>query len=578
MPTDAAAAARLRAYSLLEAAQGDAPEDAARRARRAGGPRPRPVTGVDPRGVPRRGRPGRARGRAPRAADVAAAAGRRPRWTRAEPLARPGAARHRPRAARGGRGPSTRTAPRCSPTPAGRWCWSTTSRCPRWTAARALVVCAAAYNALSLWELADELFDLATDLAPACEQPLQQPAVIVEPDAAPAGVGDRAARARRGAPGARPAATRVRARSSARPRRSTCRPLWRARRPGRRATWCRSCSRSCGDRSTARPRSTTRLAALDAHRDGRWRPVDDVEMLPLLDALVALRLVRLGRADEARARLDDAGVPGSSSSGPALVPGLGARPGAVRCRRRTRRWRAHREYGVAGVPRPVGRAPGGARGGPVDDRGTSGCSAEHAEPLPRRAARPADRAVQPSALRPVARRGAGAATRRTALLLIDLDDFKVVNDVHGHAVGDEALRRVARLVASHVRPGDLALRLGGDEFAVLLVEEPDEQTRRRRPVAVCAPPPSSGAGPSGRRSPPPTGSGSPPGWRSASAWASRPPSSGRATPAPRTGSTGWPTQISTRPRQSRTPQRAEPGHDRGVPLGPRLVRCEGMGG
>ena len=63
--------------------------------------------------------------------------------------------------------------------------------------------------------------------------------------------------------------------------------------------------------------------------------------------------------------------------------------------------------------------------------------------------------------------------RATALLLIDLDDFKVVNDLHGHAVGDEALRRVARVVAGHVRPGDLALRLGGDEFAVIITEEHD---------------------------------------------------------------------------------------------------------
>jgi diguanylate cyclase (GGDEF)-like protein len=65
------------------------------------------------------------------------------------------------------------------------------------------------------------------------------------------------------------------------------------------------------------------------------------------------------------------------------------------------------------------------------------------------------------------------SARATALLLIDLDAFKVVNDLHGHAVGDEALRRVARVVAGHVRPGDLALRLGGDEFAVIITEEHD---------------------------------------------------------------------------------------------------------
>jgi diguanylate cyclase (GGDEF)-like protein len=58
--------------------------------------------------------------------------------------------------------------------------------------------------------------------------------------------------------------------------------------------------------------------------------------------------------------------------------------------------------------------------------------------------------------------------RPTALLLIDVDSFKLVNDLHGHAVGDQALRRIARVVADHVRTGDTALRLGGDEFAVIL--------------------------------------------------------------------------------------------------------------
>ena len=65
---------------------------------------------------------------------------------------------------------------------------------------------------------------------------------------------------------------------------------------------------------------------------------------------------------------------------------------------------------------------------------------------------------------------------RTASALIDLDAFKVVNDLHGHAVSDEALRRVARVVAGHVRPGDLALRLGGDEFAVIITGEHDDPT------------------------------------------------------------------------------------------------------
>jgi diguanylate cyclase (GGDEF)-like protein len=57
-----------------------------------------------------------------------------------------------------------------------------------------------------------------------------------------------------------------------------------------------------------------------------------------------------------------------------------------------------------------------------------------------------------------------------AVLLIDLDGFKSVNDFFGHAVGDALLVEIARRLREHVRPADLAARLGGDEFAVLLVQ------------------------------------------------------------------------------------------------------------
>ena len=55
-----------------------------------------------------------------------------------------------------------------------------------------------------------------------------------------------------------------------------------------------------------------------------------------------------------------------------------------------------------------------------------------------------------------------------ALLLIDLDGFKGVNDTDGHLAGDAVLKGVADLLREQVRDGDLACRLGGDEFAVLL--------------------------------------------------------------------------------------------------------------
>ena len=55
-----------------------------------------------------------------------------------------------------------------------------------------------------------------------------------------------------------------------------------------------------------------------------------------------------------------------------------------------------------------------------------------------------------------------------ALLMIDLDHFKQVNDTYGHRVGDDALKAVAAAIQERLRSTDIVARLGGDEFAVLL--------------------------------------------------------------------------------------------------------------
>ena len=62
--------------------------------------------------------------------------------------------------------------------------------------------------------------------------------------------------------------------------------------------------------------------------------------------------------------------------------------------------------------------------------------------------------------------------RWLAVILIDLDDFKAINDGLGHAAGDDVLCVVARRLSQAVRPGDTVARLGGDEFAVLVDDAP----------------------------------------------------------------------------------------------------------
>jgi diguanylate cyclase (GGDEF)-like protein len=55
-----------------------------------------------------------------------------------------------------------------------------------------------------------------------------------------------------------------------------------------------------------------------------------------------------------------------------------------------------------------------------------------------------------------------------AVLMFDLDDFKRVNDLYGHSVGDQLLLQVARVIRELVRASDVACRIGGEEFAVIM--------------------------------------------------------------------------------------------------------------
>ncbi len=74
-----------------------------------------------------------------------------------------------------------------------------------------------------------------------------------------------------------------------------------------------------------------------------------------------------------------------------------------------------------------------------------------------------------------AKRGA----RPIAIVMIDLDHFKSVNDRFGHDAGDRVLTGVARLLQAHVRAGDMACRLGGEEFALVLPDATLEAAQHR---------------------------------------------------------------------------------------------------
>ena len=60
--------------------------------------------------------------------------------------------------------------------------------------------------------------------------------------------------------------------------------------------------------------------------------------------------------------------------------------------------------------------------------------------------------------------------KKSSLIYLDLDRFKMVNDLYGHAAGDELLIQFSNLVKSKLRGSDILARLGGDEFALLLSE------------------------------------------------------------------------------------------------------------
>lgn len=85
---------------------------------------------------------------------------------------------------------------------------------------------------------------------------------------------------------------------------------------------------------------------------------------------------------------------------------------------------------------------------------------------------------------------ATASGQRFAMLFIDLNRFKLVNDAHGHRVGDAVLREVAKRLQTAVKPEDTLARLGGDEFGLLvpLLAEGDDAAKAARVLAMLVDP------------------------------------------------------------------------------------------
>ena len=222
------------------------------------------------------------------------------------------------------------------------------------------------------------------------------------------------------------------------------------------------------------------LDRVNGHRT-QLAAAEDIEVLPLLDALVVLSLHRLGRRRRAVELARHLVAPGSSSTGAQSFPGW-VRAHVLTPDEPDEPVQAHLSYGLL-----MARSRWTARVGAL----SAARSKIAGELLVAENAR-LSRDVHLDPLTGLAnRRGFDSWLRQppatsslAAVVLVDVDDFKSVNDAFGHSVGDEVLRQVARLVARHVRAGDMALRLGGDEFAVVMAEELAHDADLGGPVAA----------------------------------------------------------------------------------------------
>jgi diguanylate cyclase (GGDEF)-like protein len=332
---------------------------------------------------------------------------------------------------------------------------------PALDACTALVVCAAAYNALSLWELVDAIYDRASALEPMCEEPIQAAAIamnriVIRLEWASSLLEEGHADQARQVLARAAAAVRAADALEALPE------LWRTGVYAARASL---------QIFLNPPEDPADLVAhlrelIDALRRG-----EDTEMLPLTETYAALGLLELGRSAEALPWLGTDTIESASSGARSFR--LWVRAQALRANAPdSAAALAFQDYGqlLAGQRRDARRAVLAAAQSRIADETT-------------RAER--DRLAIDVVLDPLtglANRRAfdrwlgrdRAEARLTAVILVDLDNFKAMNDQHGHAVGDEVLRQIGAILGRHVRPGDLAIRVGGDEFALVLEAQPPD--------------------------------------------------------------------------------------------------------
>ncbi len=317
------------------------------------------------------------------------------------------------------------------------------------------VVVAAALNTLQLWELVDEMYTRAAELSPDCEAPAQAAAVAVNrvlirlewacallEDGDEQASGEQLQRAEAAVPEA--LAERLPA-------------LWR-----------RDVEAISDILRLLRGADPVPMAETLAEHRRQLSASSDLEALPLLDAAWALALVQHGQVPAAVAAARELAPSSSSSSGAKSFP-LWVRAQVLAAEAPAEATSAQRDHAVL-----VGRLRRESR--------LAVLGAAHAQIAVERRRAEHERLahqVNTDALTGLSNRRSfdawqqepGPVRRATALLLVDLDGFKAVNDTYGHGCGDEVLRRVGRLISASIRSGDLALRLGGDEFAVLFEED-----------------------------------------------------------------------------------------------------------